>query len=242
EFAQRSDGRWVDLQRPRAVPMGFETRAHAEADRRYHLRAVARLLKELDVLTFTLGLTEAWENAEHGYVYPVVPGVIAGEYLPGRHRFVNDGVAQITEDLRRATSIIRAANPNARVLLTVSPVSLVATAEPRHVIVSSAASKAILRAAADEAVRDDALTDYFPSYEIITGPYARGRYWAEGLREVTQAGVEVVMDAFIRSRLPGLAPGTVAARPVADGIEARLDALAEAECDEQFLDPALRKP
>ena len=243
ECARRPDGRWVDLLRPRAVPMGFASEEHVAADRRFHLHAVRRMLEEMDVLVFTLGLTEAWENAEGGYCYPVVPGAVAGEFSAQRHRFVNYGVGAVLADLRRVAELVEGVNRRARLLLTVSPVALAATAEPRSVMVSSSASKSILRAAVDELVRALPIADYFPSYEIVTGPYARGRYWAEGAREVTEEGVAVVMEVFVRSRMPGLAQGTapVAAAPPSheDGAR-RLQAFLDAECDELFLDPATR--
>ena len=242
EFVQRADGRWVDMLRPRAVPMGFESSEHALADRRYHLHAVGQMLREMGVFVFTLGLTEAWENVRQGYCYPIVPGAVAGEFSPQQHRFVNYGFGEVVADLRAVVAMVAGVNPRARILLTVSPVGLVATREPRNVMVSTGASKGILRAAADELARLYTHVDYFPSYEIVAGPYARGRYWAEGCREVTAAGVDIVMDVFMRSRLQQLA--TNAAPPAApsdDGAENRLLAAADAECDEQYLDPSLRR-
>ncbi|WP_430232148.1 GSCFA domain-containing protein [Nitrosomonas communis] len=87
-------------------------------------------------------------------------------------------------------------NPGINILLTVSPVPLVATYENRHVLVSTTASKAILRAAADEAERIFDNVIYFPSYEIITSPANGGRYYADDLRDVTDNGVQHVMRVF----------------------------------------------
>jgi hypothetical protein len=247
EYAVRTDGRWVDMLRPRAVPMGFPDIEHARADRQFHLHAVAEMLRDMDVFVFTLGLTEAWTNGRHGYCYPVVPGAIAGDFSAEDHRFVNYSFGDVTRGLRNVIDLVSRANPAARILFTVSPVGLVATAEPRNVMVSTSASKSILRAAIDEVVRQYEAVDYFPSYEIITGPYGRGRYWAEGLRDVTGAGVETVMDVFFHSRLHDLSQrpcGSVSAgAPAADPAMADIGKLAAAlndECDEMFLDPALR--
>lgn len=244
EFARRQDGRWVDMLRPRAIPMGFASPEHAGADRQYHLHAVRQMIKELDVLVFTLGLTESWENFQQSYSYPVVPGAVAGEFSPDRHRFINYSFGQVVADLRDVIELIGGVNPDARILLTVSPVGLVATAEKRNVMVSTSASKSILRAAVDEVVRECPAVDYFPSFEIVTGPYGRGRYWAEGCREVTNRGVEVVMEVFMQSRLRALGetPGQQPVRvPGSDApLDDRLQAALESECDEQFLDPSMR--
>lgn len=244
EFAKRKDGRWVDMVRPRAVPMGFSNPEHARADRLYHLHAVRQMLQGLDVFVFTLGLTEAWENVQQSFCYPVVPGAIAGEFSPETHRFANYSCSEVVADLGETTRLIGSVNPDARILLTVSPVGLAATAERRNVMVSTSASKGILRAAVDEVVRKFPVVDYFPSYEIITGPYGRGRYWAEDCREVTNRGVDVVMEVFVQSRLAAL-PKSSIARPApasASNAEAsnQLETALDAECDELFLDPSQR--
>ena len=239
DFVVREDGRWVDQLRPRALPAGFSSRAHAIADRDHHLTAVRRMVESMGVLVFTLGLTETWENAPGGYAYPIVPGAVAGAFDPAIHRFANARVADVVADLERVVALVAACNAGARVLLTVSPVGLAATAEARSVMVSTAASKGILRAAADELVRGHAHVDYFPSYEIITGAWARGRFWAEDLREVSAEGVHAVMAAFMASRLPDLAGASAPSAPLAaPGTDpaAAFAAALDAECDERFLD------
>jgi len=57
-------------------------------------------------------------------------------------------------------------------LLTLSPVPLTATARPHHVLTASMAAKATLRAAIDAFVLTHEDADYFPSYEIVTSPFA----------------------------------------------------------------------
>ncbi|MDE8348290.1 MAG: GSCFA domain-containing protein, partial [Acidocella sp.] len=96
-------------------------------------------------------------------------------------------------------TFLRAKNPKIRIILTVSPVPLIATYEPRSVLASTICSKSILRAAADE--MESAYPEniaYFPSYEIITGPHAGNFYYEADKREVTQAGVAHVMRLFMR--------------------------------------------
>ena len=87
-------------------------------------------------------------------------------------------------------------NPRVKVILTVSPVPLVATAEEAHVLVATTLSKSVLRVAAEVVSARGRDVAYFPSYEIITGPQARGRYFAEDLRSVTDEGVDRGDDAF----------------------------------------------
>jgi hypothetical protein len=60
-----------------------------------------------------------------------------------------------------------------------------------------------LRTACEELSRQFDWLAYFPSYEIITGAYTRGRYFAEDLRSVTEEGVEHVMRLFLKHATDG---------------------------------------
>jgi hypothetical protein len=80
--------------------------------------------------------------------------------------------------------------------LTVSPVPLIATFEPRHVLISTTISKAILRVAADEITKTYDFVEYFPSYEIFSGSAIGASYFEDDLREVQQIGVDHAMRIF----------------------------------------------
>ena len=187
----------VDPFRPRMQPGGFLSETELEADRRYHFRCVRRALEEMDVFVFTLGLTEGWADIRDGAVFPLAPGVVGGFYDENEVRFVNFDENETYEDLKSALDFIRSVNPSVKIVLTVSPVPLNATYENRHVLVSTVWSKSVLRIAAERAVRNISGCVYFPSYEIVTSPHVRGRYFGEDCREVTMEGVRHVMDLFL---------------------------------------------
>jgi hypothetical protein len=210
---QGKDGRWFDPFRPTIQPDGFATREEFDLDRQQHFAAVRKALESLDIFVFTLGLTEAWVSAEDGAAYPICPGVAAGAFDPERHVFKNFSVLEIIADMTAVIERLRQINPRSRVILTVSPVPLMATAEDRHVLVATTYSKSVLRVAADELSR--ALPDvaYFPSYEVITGNHARGRYFAEDLRSVREVGVEHVMRLFFRHATTGAPQARQKPRP-----------------------------
>lgn len=236
-------GRFVDSLRPTVEPGGFSTLSELETDRRQHLASVRRMFEELDVFVFTLGLTEAWIDTVDGTVFPVCPGVAGGEFDPARHVFHNFRASEVTEDLRIAIERITAVNPNARFILTVSPVPLVATAEDRHVLVSTTYSKSVLRVACDEIAH--AFPDrvgYFPSYEIIMGTYNRGRYFGTDLRSVTEEGVSHVMRVFMETVSTG---GTDSPPPVADDVAplnlSRLEEIQRVVCEEELLELARKR-
>ncbi len=232
------DGRFIDPFRPQIQPRGFACLAEYQAARRSHFAAVRRAVEQLDVFVFTLGLTEAWRSREDGAVYPLCPGVSGGSFDAGRHEFVNFGVAETIADMDEAIRFIRARNPRARVILTVSPVPLAATAEPRSVLVSTTYSKSVLRVAAEEiAAKDDRIL-YFPSYEVITGSFSRGRYFAKDLREVTPAGVQHVMRLFLAhcgeaGEMPALPPQK--RRPAGALRVAELQSAMDVVCEEASL-------
>lgn len=192
----RADGRFVDPFRPNIHPEGFANEEQVVADRASHLAAVRTMFETCDVFIFTLGLTEAWIATTDGAVFPLAPGVVSAGVRDGDYAFANFGVAEMGADLARLLADVRGVNPGVRIILTVSPVPLAATYEPQHVLTATTYSKAALRVLAEDATRDHPDVTYFPSFEMITGPHARGMFWAEDLREVEPRGVAYVMQAF----------------------------------------------
>ncbi|MDE1173226.1 MAG: GSCFA domain-containing protein [Parvibaculaceae bacterium] len=229
------DGRFFDPFRPAIQPGGFASREEYDIDRQQHFRAVRTAFEEADYFIFTLGLTECWVSSKDGAAYPVCPGTIAGSFDADRHRFINLSTAEVVADMTMAINELRTVNPKLRIILTVSPVPLAATAEDRHVLVSTAYSKAVLRVAAEELVR---LPDvfYFPSYEIITGPFSRGAYYADDLRNIREEGVEHVMRLFFTHATDReVAPAPLPSKPSGDFL-ADMKGVVDAICEEAALD------
>jgi hypothetical protein len=191
-------GRYFDPFRPVIEPEGFKSEAELLASRAVTLRAIREVIEKGSVFTFTLGLTEGWVNTRGGYVYPACPGTLHGTFDANAHAFRNFKQPEIFADLTASFDLAREANPALRILLTVSPVPLTATASGKHVLVATAYSKSVLRAAAGEYAEDRAHADYFPSYEIITGAPFRARFYEPNLRSVAREGVDFVMDVFFR--------------------------------------------
>jgi hypothetical protein len=195
---RESDAVLLDPFRPNIQPQGFNSLREYEIDRARHFQAVREAFENLDVFVFTLGLTECWRARADGAIYPVCPGVVGGEFSPQRHEFVNLTVDDVVSDMSAFIGGLRGVNPAARVILTVSPVPLVATAEARHVLASTIYSKSVLRVACERLVQSFEGVAYFPSYEIIAGGFASKNYFAEDKRSVTPEGVAHVMSVFER--------------------------------------------
>jgi hypothetical protein len=236
-----ADGRGVvDPFRPTIQPEGFASEAEMRVDRAQHLGHVRTAFETLDVMVFTLGLTEAWVSRADGAAFPLCPGFAGGVFDPACHAFRNLRTGEVRAQLDDFIGRLRSVNPTARVVLTVSPVPLVATASGTHVLAATTYSKAVLRAAAQEAAEDLDGVSYFPSYEIITGPQARGRFFAEDLREVTEDGVTHVMRVFLR-HAAGIEGALAASSPPAAPSHAHSDQVSswvKTMCDEAMLDQA----
>jgi hypothetical protein len=239
DFWTTKDGKIVDPFRPQIQPGGFETVAELEADRAHHLACVREAFETVDVFVFTLGLTECWTARSDGAAYPLCPGVAGGTFDPAQHAFVNLSAADVTADLVTFAAQLRSVNPSAQIIVTVSPVPLIATVSGEHVLVATTYSKSVLRVAAAQAEAGAPEITYFPSYEIITGNFNRGAYFAADCRSVTEEGVDHVMRVFMRhftddDTAEAPRPAPVAAE--ADAHTAALQNLVRVVCDEEALD------
>jgi len=122
-----------------------------------------------------------------------------------------------------------------KMILTVSPVPLAATAEQGHVLAANMYSKAVLRVAAEQLRR---LPDvyYFPACEIVSAAGNDG--FAADRRSVLESMVEHVMSLFFRHLFDSVeAPVPTVSE---DDFLRRNQAIVDTLCDEQRLDSPSR--
>ena len=234
-YWEDADGTLIDPFRP-GLRYRARSPAEFEALTRQHLACVRQALRQATVFVFTLGLTETWMAAADGAAYPACPGTVAGRFDPARHVFHNLTAAEIRRDLVRALRLARKLNPALRVVLTVSPVPLVATATDGHVLPATIYSKSVLRVAAGEVAAAVPDVTYFPAYEIVTGPQAPREFFEPDRRNVSKAAVETVMQALLANS--ETAEGVVAPRAEtqAQAVQELSRALSEAACEEEMAD------
>lgn len=240
----RGDGRWVDGLRPYIEPNGFDDEAQALASRQEMLTCSSDMFQGCDVLVFTLGLTEAWHRPADGVVLPLAPGVASASAPMGEFAFVNFSHEQVLADMRAFLWLLKSVNAKVRVVLTVSPVPLMATYEPRSVMASTAYSKAVLRTVAQELVDEFDWVAYFASYEVITAAPNAGRYFASDWREVLPEGVAHVMGLFMKHWAVGDEHAQVAelvniSEPQSVDLDHAIRSVSAVICDEQKLDADL---
>ncbi len=228
-------GRWFDPFRPNIQPNGFDSAEEVLSTRRQTLRALRNMFLQCRTLVFTLGLTETWVNVAENVVYPMCPGTVAGNFDPAVDRFKKHAFEEIHRDILWVLDFVAENNPGVKLLLTVSPVPLTATATDEHVLVATTYSKSLLRAVAGALSASRSDIDYFPSYEIISSFPFKAMFYQSNLRSVTPAGIEFVMTSFFRamdgSALP-VEPRPI--KPVAEASPPDDDARDEV-CEEMML-------
>jgi len=240
------DGSLLDPFRPEIQPGGFASQVEFDRDRSQHFSALRRGFETCDVFVFTLGLTEAWISRCDGAVFPLCPGTAGGCFDPDQHVFHNFSVDETLGDMNSFLAELRQVNPKVRVILTVSPVPLIATASGRHVLQATTYSKSVLRVAAERLMSQHRDLFYFPSYEVITGPQARGAYLADDLRSVRENGVAHVMRLFMRHlcgvELPESKPETEPAATIGDVATQAAARVVRVACEEELLDQSPVNP
>lgn len=150
-------------------------------------------VRDADVVFLTLGLVETWWDKQTGEYTNTPPW---GQFLGDRFELRVTDYSENARAVRDLVQLLRThTRPNTKIILTVSPVPMAHTFSGDDVLVANAYSKAILRAVAQDAAENDALADYFPSFEMVTlaEPSA---VWHPDYRHVRPEYVRQIIDAF----------------------------------------------
>jgi hypothetical protein len=167
-----------------------------EAEREAYAESLARA----GAFVFTIGLAEVWQDRETGGVF--WRGVPADVFNADRHVFRLTTVDENTRNLREIVALVRQVNTHAPIVLTLSPVPLLATHRHISCLTADCVSKSVLRVALDQAMADGtAGLYYWPSFEIVKWVGAnlpRSAYGDKGhSRDVDRGLVTAIIDAFI---------------------------------------------
>jgi hypothetical protein len=191
---------WFD---PRASGLRLVDRETALVNRG-RLTCATATIRQARICFFTLGLTETWLDVRTGIAMNAHPGPAWLARMPERFRFVDYGYDATLSDMLEIVELVRThCNPVMRFIVTVSPVPLGATFKDADVIVANSASKAVLRAVAEELFRRFDFVDYFPSCELVFNA-PRGLAFEGDQRHVARDMVAGVMGRFEQSDLQGI--------------------------------------
>ncbi len=187
----------LDKKPPENLWHGFKAEDYGyDEDIRQRTRKV---FLETEFFIITLGLSEVWyDEVTGGVFWRAVP---LEKFDASRHKFRVSTMAETKANLEYIYALIREHVPRAKVLFTLSPVPLAATFRPVSMQKPprTPLSKAILRAALDEMIRehgDDQNTRlfYFPSYEISQELFPQ-RFQNDGRHLATDI-VHTIMSIF----------------------------------------------
>lgn len=180
-----------------------------------------RQLADCRILIVTLGLIELWwdEKANRYLNTTPLPSVL--EKDPHRFAFHVLNFEECLEYLDRAFDVIaRHCRKDLRIVLTVSPVPMLATHRPIDVITANCYSKSLLRSAAEHVVAARKNVTYFPSFETVTLS-DRHAAWDDDMvhvrRSMVAYNVERMVNAYTGAAEPGTALAIEPVRPKESG-------------------------
>lgn len=179
-FVEIAVDRFIDLHLPSPSAVSLE-RARS---RRLEIQALFKdSVERADVVVLTLGLIEAWWDAEKETFIDLTPPRRAVARYPNRFFFRVLDYNHVMTTLIRTVDLLQSVGATKRILITTSPVPLERTFTGRDVIVANAYSKSLLRVAAQDLANLRDSIDYFPSYEsVISGDPKH--VWDDDLRHV----------------------------------------------------------
>jgi hypothetical protein len=123
---------------------------------------------------------------------------------PARYTLHVTDFAENIEALEAFRTGLKVLNPDARIIVTVSPVPLQVSFTGTDPGVANMLSKSVLRAVAQAMADAHSDVDYFPSYEMVAlAP--RSKAYAPDCRHIGDAAVSAVIGKFLQSymgRLP----------------------------------------
>lgn len=154
-----------------------------------------KLFLDADIVVVTLGLIETWRNPTTGHTFRQIPhpesfGRVDAEF----HRLT---VAEMAADLDAIRRLVRR-ELRAELIVTVSPVPLVATMTPFDVQVGNTESKTRIRAAVSELIDRHDDVHYFHSYEMVTTAERTADFMKEDGRHLHRHAVDFILSDFLR--------------------------------------------
>ncbi|MDO8794805.1 MAG: GSCFA domain-containing protein [Vicinamibacterales bacterium] len=165
-------------------------------------KSYAEFFSGIGAFVFTIGLAEVWQDRETGGVF--WRGIPDEIFDANRHVFRLTTVDENARNLTRMIEIIRTLNPTAPIVLTLSPVPLMATFRDISCLTADCVSKSVLRVALDQVMSTKpANVYYWPSFEIVKWVGANlpwASYGRKGeARAIDRPLVQLIMDEFVEA-------------------------------------------
>ncbi|MEY8199193.1 MAG: GSCFA domain-containing protein [Colwellia sp.] len=169
----------------------FSSKENFLRDYPKHINAIKQVLLQSEVFIFTAGLNECWQLFDGT--------VISRNPRGGFYHLIEHKVLTVQENVDNIMSffnMVKRHNPKFKLVLTLSPVPLLATGrgDTHHIIEANTHSKAVLKVALEEVVKLHKDIYYLPSYELVTE--CTQNPWDPDHRHVTRDTVSRVVSMF----------------------------------------------
>jgi hypothetical protein len=171
--------------------------------RREIMQMVTRRIAQCRVVIITLGLVEVWrDKLANVFINHMFPALHSN--YPDRYELHVTNFVENLSNLERIHALLNQfGHQDVQIVVTVSPVPLVATFSGEDVVIANTYSKSLLRTVAQEWAAAHKNVHYFPSYEIVLNS-DRNLTWAEDMRHVKGNVVQHIMRLFVRNYCSGL--------------------------------------
>ena len=199
------------------------------------------LFDNTDVFILTFGLSEVWYDAQTENVFwRTVPKQY---YDPERHLFRVSTVEENCDNIDAIYQLIRKHRPDAKIIMTLSPIPLIATFRDESCITANSVSKSILRVAIDEVMRArkaEGYLHYWPSYELVMDVFRAP--FKDDRRHIDPLILDFIMTQFEHvwcsdedGNIPSLLEAWVKARVAAGFLPNRLGEMVGKRMGERIL-------
>jgi tetratricopeptide (TPR) repeat protein len=162
-----------------------------------------RIIKDSNVFILTLGVAPAFfDRATGDFVLPR-PSALNSRVLAEKYRYRTTSVQENVDNVLYLINFVRSISPGIKIVVTVSPVPLVASFEYESAVQADCLSKSTMRLVAHEVVNNSDVADivYWPSFEVFrwAGSNASNFYAADdgAAWHVSEEKVGGTIKAFV---------------------------------------------
>ena len=173
--------------------ISFDSKQDYLSDYPIHTDSLSYLLTNMDVFVFTLGLSEGWRFIDDKTFISRNPRITSLYPLIEFHKISLEENIACLKDFYK---LVKTHNPSFKLILTLSPIPLIATGDTtQHVITANCEAKSLLRTAISQVTEAFSDIYYFPAYEYVTSCIKSP--WAEDARHVSSSTADRVFDLFM---------------------------------------------
>jgi tetratricopeptide (TPR) repeat protein len=161
------------------------------------------VIKRSDVFILTLGVAAAFFDRTTGAFVLPRPSALNSRALAEKYQFRTASVQENVDNVRYLIDFVRSVAPGIRIVVTVSPVPILASFEHESAVQADCLSKSTMRLVAHEVVNNSGIQNilYWPSFEVFRwgGSNASNFYAADdgAAWHVSEAKVAGTIRAFV---------------------------------------------